>query len=274
MRQPSFAPFYNLPAVYHDTLTTPAQLSSMNIKNPIYEKTILDSLENVASEISNGYQPKAIIDFKTGDVYVEYFPVANAFEKLGLRPGPSGVSCCIMANDGSVLGVKRNVRANTCPGFLGPVAGFITASSQPATVAELISSEITEQMEHEIDLHLGEFSVKVLGIATVDYPITQSEVIVLVETYLSKEEVLKRARIAVDRGPGKIAENEAYWLSQSDLERLIAKNVSIATAHAVCLLAPLYGSPYWDKMLAKIKFLPTPDRKTIWQGLDEMIATL
>ena len=286
MRNFDYQQFTDRKAIYHQPIETPEDVYALDLEDSDQVRQLLSILPKVAEEKTLGYHPKTCINFSTGDIYLEYFPMAMLMAKLGLRPGPTGVSCCVITTDNYILGLKRSEKNNSCRGFLGPVAGFITAQTQHCYLEKLISAEIREQMEHEISIDANHLQAYVKAVVSVDYPSKQEEVLVLIMTDLTSQQIFSSARTNTDRGLGKIAEQNVRWLKPEKLLRILKnQELHIATAHALALCLGLSDTDkreagsgaqlYSDREVAHhfIAALPDHDPKEIWTNLDELLAS-
>ena len=223
---------------FHQPITKAEDILALGLDE---EKTafLMSKLPDVIKDIEAGYVPKVSIDFETGDVFTEYFPMALALEELGIRQGPTGVSCSIVTSDGYVLVIKRSIKNTMCKQFLGTVAGYVRAPSSTGVYyntscfASLIKKEIYDQIDHEIGLsHRDVSDVEIFGYVETDYPIKQKEIVARIITHLTRDEVNKGIVRNSIVGLGELAEKDCFWLTQKQLLGVLTDSeVHGATGH-------------------------------------------
>lgn len=240
--------------------------------NTEQEMIMSSAFRKVKDEIENGFPPKIVVDFNTGDAFVEYFPIANAMEKIGIRPAPSGVSICLVSINNEVLSFQRSIKNSVCKGFIGPVAGYMSEDLQAKTTDELILSEVMEQLRHEIGLDPGDLDLGLSGLAEIDYPVKKSEVLVTALSPLSKGEIMDKVAKAKDQGLTKLAENNAVWIKVDKLMEIFSDpDCHVATQHALALALPLKDTQQWPQIIEVIKNIPKHSITEPWEGLPQLL---
>jgi hypothetical protein len=232
--------------------------------------TVLEALMKIPDEVRAGFTPKAAINFQTGETFSEYFPVTKALAGLGLRPDASGVSVNIQTADGDIVTVRRRSGGNnSCQGFFAPAAaGYINDNPNAETIEQLITSEIYQQLHHEIGINPREVTINIGDVVTVDYPSNQSELLVSAEITLTKEQLLARVGNLEDEGPDKLAEKEIFFLPADKLLKILRDpECRVATQHALALALPFRDTPVWPEAVEAIQKLPTYPVGEVWQDM-------
>lgn len=237
---------------------------------------ILEALQKVPAEVQAHFSPKATVDVTTGRCFSEYFPLAKALEKIKRRSGPSGVSISIITVDGDSLIFKRSLNNGSCRGFLGPVAGFLNDIPEAKTVQEIIDVNTISQVSHETGLPMASLKSKIVGSVNVDYPSTQTEIIVSAVTSLTKAEILALINNNQGEGPIKLAEKSPFLIPRDKILAILADpECHIATQHAIALATGLGESPEWHQALELIKKLPQYPSgnkpEEAWDGLEALL---